>query len=154
MPQPAPTPPPRQRSRGREFLAEHPVQATTIAGAPALLVAVRLPSYRSLPLSCLDAVTLRIDGAEVAADRIEFLLDGHVHRLDALAGLPHLWWFVLDLAQLRVRLTEPAAASAVHLEAELVTVEPYISNGRFHFSYRSARTLAVVDGPREGIFRA
>lgn len=143
--------PPRQTDRGRAFLADHPVESITVDGGPACLVAVRLPSYRSLPLSCLEGISLSIDAVQIENDRIELLLDGQVYGLRKLASLPHLWWFILDVGQLCVRLSAPLDRSEVNVSGELVTVEPYISNGRFRFRYASERTLPVVEGSREGV---
>ncbi len=143
--------PPRQTDRGREFLADHPVESITVDGGPACLIAVRLPSYRSLPLSCLEGISVSINAVQIENDRIELLLDGQAYGLRELASLPHLWWFILDVGQLRVRLSAPLDRSGIIVSGELVTVEPYISNGRFHFRYSSERTLSVVDGSREGV---
>jgi hypothetical protein len=139
------SPPPRQTDRGRAFLADHPVQSITIGGAPGCRIAVRLPSYRSLPLSCLEKISVWIDGEGVEKGRMELVLDGHAYGVDELASLPHVWWFILDVGELRVRLPAPLDRSELSVRGELVTVEPYISNGRFHFTSSSERTLTVID---------
>lgn len=148
------TPPPRRTDRGREFLADNPVESVTFDDGPACLVSVRLPSYRSLPLSCLADVSLSIDGAPIAPGNVELLLQGHAYSLDELARLSHVWWFILDVAQLRVRLSEPLSEGDHTVRGQLVTVEPYISNGRFHFVSTSQRTLPVVAGRQQGVFNA
>ena len=76
---------------------------------------------------------------------MELVLDGHAYGLDELASLPHVWWFILDVGELRVRLPAPLDRSELSVRGELVTVEPYISNGRFHFTSSSERTLTVID---------
>lgn len=127
------------------------MESVTSGAAPECVIAVRLPSYRSLPLSCLEKISLWIDGERVEEGRMELVLEGHVYGLDEFASLPHLWWFILDVGKLRVRLPAPLA-SEVRLRGELVTVEPYISNGRFHFTSSSERTLTVVES-RAGVSR-
>jgi hypothetical protein len=127
------------------------VEKITVGGAPACLIAVRLPSYRSLPLSCLEEISLWVDGERVENDRVELLLDGHAYGLDELPTLSHLWWFILDVGHLRVKLPAPLDGADISVRGELITVEPYISNGRFHFTTSSERTLSVVEGRKEGV---
>lgn len=145
------TAPPRQAHRGREFVAAHPVEPVTRNGRPACYISVRLPSYRSLPLSCLEDIAVRIDGVDIDPGDIELVLDGVPHRLDELPRAPHLWWFILDAGRLRVMLAQPLTAETVRVEAHLQTVEPYISNGRFHFTSSSDRVLAVAPERVEGV---
>lgn len=143
--------PKRQTDRGRAFLADHPLEAITIDGAPGVLVSVRLTSYRSLPLSCLEKISLWINGDAINSAEIELILGGHAYALDELPAMSHLWWFILDVAHLRVRLSHPLSQGDAQLRGELVTVEPYVSNGRFHFVNTAERTLSVVAGREEGV---
>ena len=138
-------PPRRQTDRGRAFLADHPLTSIDIAGEPGCLVAVRLTSYRALPLSCLEKISLSIDETPIDPSRIELVLGEHAYTLDQLPTLSRVWWFILDVGHLRVRLDKPLALTSHRVRGELVTVEPYISNGRFHFTWTSERTLATVD---------
>ncbi len=143
--------PKRQMDRGRAFLADHPLEAITIDGVPGVLVSVRLTSYRSLPLSCLEKISLWINGIAINSADIELILGGCAYSLDELPSLTHLWWFILDMGYLRVRLSEPLGQRNAQIRGELVTVEPYVSNGRFHFVNTAERTLSVVAGRKEGI---
>ena len=145
--------PPRQTDRGRAFLSDHPVESTLVDGRPVLLVAVRLPSYRSLPLSCIDSVSLSIDGTPVDADRLELIVGGRAFPVNDLGTHSRVWWFVLEVAWLRCRLDRAPAGSEASVRGELVTVEPYISNGRFLFAYESERTLEVVAAHQDAVRR-
>ena len=139
-------PPPRcQTDRGRAFLSDHPLTAIDIAGEPGCLVAVRLTSYRSLPLSCIERLSLWIDDTSIDPSRIELVVGEHAYTLEQLPGLSRVWWFILDVGHLRVRLDKPLGPMSHKVRGELVTVEPYISNGRFHFTWTSERTLSTVD---------
>lgn len=140
MTSPAPR---RQVDRGRSLLADHLVRTFTFDGHPSCLIGVRLPSYRSLPLSCIDDIAVRLNGRQIDPDRIELILEGHTYRLDELPGLDRTWWFILEVGALRVRLDAPLG-DTVDVEARLVTVEPYISNGRFHFASAAHRELGVI----------
>lgn len=145
------SPPKRQIDRGRAFLADHPLESFSLDGAPGVLVSVRLTSYRSLPLSCLEKISLWINGEAIESDAIQLILEGHAYSLGQLPTLHHLWWFILDVGQLRVCLSEPLGPGDVQVRGELVTVEPYVSNGRFHFVSTSERMLSVVAGREEGV---
>ncbi|WP_173074931.1 C-glycoside deglycosidase beta subunit domain-containing protein [Phytohabitans rumicis] len=70
--------------------------------------ALRLTWYRALPLSCIERITVTIDGQQVEQDAVRFSL-GPVGPLPvaALAPLTDTWWYVLDSALLSV---ESAAA--------------------------------------------
>lgn len=143
LPSPAEThPPARQEDRGRAFIAGHPIRPLLVEGSPGYAVRVRLTSYRSLPLSCLEQITLAVDGVPVEADEIRFVLESHSYRLDELGRHSDVWWFILDQAELVVRPARPLAAGQHLVEGRLTTVEPYVSNGRFHFVSEAARTLS------------
>ena len=67
---------------------------------------IRLPWYRSLPLSTINIGELKVDGKLIAPDAIRFELNGKSYALDELGHHPEEWWFVLDSAHLRVSGTE------------------------------------------------
>ncbi|KAA9160686.1 hypothetical protein FPZ12_016170 [Amycolatopsis acidicola] len=135
--------PVRQTDRGRAFISGHPLTRTTLDGQPAVVVKVRLTSYRSLPLSCVERIALSIDGTEIPEDDLRFVLGASTFRLSDLAAQSTVWWFILDHAELVVRTPEPLSQGTHVIAGTLVTVEPYISNGRFHFHFTSTRELEV-----------
>jgi hypothetical protein len=65
-------------------------------------VQVRLNWYRSLPLSCVEKVTLALDGKLVDSEKIRFGINGHEYKLEELDDLVEEFWFVQDSAILRV----------------------------------------------------
>ncbi|HEY0188497.1 MAG TPA: DUF6379 domain-containing protein [Cellulomonas sp.] len=139
---------PRQENKGRAFLAGTPIRTTTVTGAPALVIDVRLTSYRALPLSCIDSIEVQIDGTRTDPDRLRLVVDGVPWALADLGRLSTVWWFVLDTAQLVVPVDALPAAGPHEVDGTLVTVEPYVSNGRFLFTSRSVRTLELdLDSP-------
>ena len=99
-------------------------------GVTELRVRVRLTSYRSLPLSCIREIRLAVDGAEIRAGRITFVLDGHRYRLDELGGRTDLWWYVLDEAELLVALDVPMQTGMHTLDGSLTTLVPFATGGR------------------------
>ncbi|MGY1602235.1 hypothetical protein [Geodermatophilus sp. SYSU D00815] len=85
-------------------------------------LALHLPWYRSLPLSCLESVEVRVDGAPVAVRQVA--TGGFAGPVAAAAG-SDAWWDLRDA--LDVVLDAPAATgdhSAV--EVDLAVRIPYI----------------------------
>lgn len=96
---------------------------------------VRLSWYRSLPLSCVTALELTVDGEPVRD------LRAGEHRVDELADRFDDWWFVLDPLTLRAaRTVRPGDRAAVELRLGLRI--PYIEIGPERF-------LEVVTDVRE-----
>lgn len=92
---------------------------------------VRLPWYRSLPLSCLDDATLSIDAERVPLDRISFRLYGTTYRFQELRQFPDVLWFVLDAAELLVDLPRPLADGSHSLSLSLFVRIPYHRGSNF-----------------------
>lgn len=63
---------------------------------------LQYPSYRGTYLSCIENLELRVDNQPVPAQQISFLLNGKQFLLSQLKELWSEYWFVLDLATLRV----------------------------------------------------
>jgi len=82
---------------------------------------VRLPWYRSLPLSVVEIASLVVDGDRVPADQVRLTLNQHSYRLEELGEHTGEVWFVLDSARLDV-----ARALDPHVDHEIsVTVNLY-----------------------------
>ncbi len=134
----------QQRGIQRSFLTDDDIRPAVWEGQSGFWVRVRLMSYRSLPLSCIEDIRLSVDGVPVAPERITFVLNGYGHRLVELGKLSRLWWFILDAADLFVASETPLAPGEHAVEGTLVTVEPYVTGGRFSFYYPSAKRLSVA----------
>lgn len=91
-----------------------------------LVLDVRLPWYRTLPLSVVEIAALDVDGQPVALDGARLELEGHSHALSSLPQLTTVQWFVQDSALLHVDLPgfDPAAAHEIALLIKLYP--PYI----------------------------
>ena len=76
-----------------------PADEATI-GAGRVALGVRLPWYRSLPLSVVEIGELVIDGKAVPTDRMRLTLDGKSYALDELPERTDHFWYVLDSARL------------------------------------------------------
>jgi hypothetical protein len=134
----------RTRGKDRSFISDEGFRNATYDGTEGFIVKVRLTSYRSLPLSCIAGIELSVDGEPVAPDTIRFLYNGYSHRLDELPGLHTVWWFILDYAELFVARPGGLAAGTHEVAGTLITVEPYITAGRFSF-FNSATKQLIVD---------
>lgn len=91
---------------------------------------VRLNWYRSLPLSCVDVNSIKLDGQPAQPDQIMFEINGHCYSLAELADRYEEFWFVQDLARLHVRQPRKLHAGETHkIEAEIALRFPYMPIG-------------------------
>jgi hypothetical protein len=93
-------------------------------------VDVHLPWYRSLPLSCLEDVTVTVDGETVVGEALTLRATGRDLRLVELADLVDEQWFVQDPLTLLVPVSGPrAAGDTADIRVALATRIPYIVIG-------------------------
>jgi uncharacterized protein DUF6379 len=95
-------------------------------GPKGLEVDVRLPWYRSLPLSVVEVAALRIDGHSVPLQDIRFEINEKSFRLEELPEQTGEFWFVLDRAVLRVPSGTAGAGPEHQVELRLHLYPPYI----------------------------
>ena len=129
---------------GRSFICDEELTVSTHDGEPGFLVRILLPSYRSLPLSCLERIELSVDGAPVDPKDITFILNGYSHKMDEMCGLSKLFWFILDKADLFIKRKKPLGSGKHELEGTMVMVEPYMTVGRFALFYTAKRQLSIA----------
>jgi len=94
---------------------------------------IRLNWYRSLPLSCVEAISLVIDRSAVAPERLKLRLNGFEAPVERLADASDVWWRVLDSAAL-IAEGEDLAAGPHDVELSLTLRIPYygpLPDGRF-----------------------
>lgn len=106
-------------------------------------LSVNLTSYRSLPLSCIEGVLLRVDGKEMDTSNIMLTLNGYSHKIAELVQLSRIWWFILDPATIFVPSANLLKPGNHQVDATLITVEPYVTAGRFSFYHPASCVLAV-----------
>lgn len=124
----------------REIIVDQRAAVGEFGGRRGLLLRIRLPSYRSLPLACIERLGVTIDGEVVDLSAGALQIEHGWHPLADLPTLIDTWWFILDLATLFVPAT--IAPGWHQVTVEIVRVEPYITAGRFSFT--SAGTAAVL----------
>lgn len=85
-----------------------------------LSVSVQIPWYRSLWLSAVDDVEVRVNGTAVDRDRIRFSLGGRDYRIEELPEQSETLWFLADRPDVLVELDEvPAAGAEITVEVVL-----------------------------------
>jgi hypothetical protein len=129
--------------KSRSLLREEPIRNVVRNGVSGYELSINLTSYRALPLSCIEGLLLKVDGKEVDASAVVLTLNGYSHKLAELASLSHVWWFILEPASLFVPSAAPLAPGSHQVDATLITVEPYVTAGRFSFYHPASRALAV-----------
>jgi methionine-rich copper-binding protein CopC len=144
IPQGQETPEEHSAMGGRSFISTENIRNVVRQGKSGYLIRVSLTSYRSLPLSCIEKIELNIDGVSVKPEDMRLILNGHSYKLDELGSLSYIWWFILDDADLFVASPQPLAAGEHRVEGQLVTVEPYVTGGRFSFFNTSKKYLTVA----------
>jgi hypothetical protein len=76
---------------------------------PGGVVEVRMPYYRGLTLSMVEAVDLVLDGTPVPASRTTFTVHGNTYTFDELPTTTHDRWEMGERAQLAFETDEPLA---------------------------------------------
>jgi hypothetical protein len=87
---------------------------------------IRLPWYRSLPLSTVNVAELKVDDQVIPASAITFEVNGKSFLLDDLKAHPEEWWFVLDSAYLHVSGTKLQPGTEHEVSATIGIKPPYI----------------------------
>ncbi len=93
-------------------------------------VGVRLNWYRSLPISCVEKVSLTLDGQPVDPGAICFEVNGKQFTLQEMEEGVEEFWFVQDTARVHVQDSGKIKPGEEHtIEAEIALRFPYIAVG-------------------------
>lgn len=93
----------------------------------ALLVPLRVPWYRSLPLSSLEHLAITVDGKVFADDELSLSVGGNERPFAVLKDHSYEFWFVQDTAWARVPALPARDTVLVRVEASFRI--PYILIG-------------------------
>ncbi|GAA5063832.1 hypothetical protein HNP84_008242 [Thermocatellispora tengchongensis] len=78
-------------------------------GRPGGRVEVRMPYYRGLALSMVEAVDLVLDGRPVPPERTTFTVHGNTYTFAELPAVTHDRWEMGERAELAFQTDEPLA---------------------------------------------
>lgn len=87
---------------------------------------VRLPWYRSLPVSVVEVGSLSVDGKAIPSSDIRFEVNGKSFELGELPAHPGEFWFVLDSSVLRVPALHVQPGTDHDVELQLNLYPPYV----------------------------
>jgi Domain of unknown function (DUF6379) len=122
--------------------ATHLLDAGTIEQRPeGVAFGVRLPWYRSLPLSVVDIVAVKIDGAPVSRERLRIEVNGRIYGAGDLAERIEEIWYVLDSALLHVDVGSLPPSTTHSVDLTLTLYPPYIPG--LPWVTRATRTFHV-----------
>ena len=109
------------------MLTEQVIEDRSLAALDdAFTFRLRMPWYRSLPLSSLEALDVTLDGEPRASDELRISLDGATYSLGDLPPLHDRWWYVADAAEVRVPCGARLAAGVHELDVTVALRIPYI----------------------------
>ena len=106
---------------------------------------VRLPWYRSIYLSCLNAIELSLDGRPQAVKDIAFRLYGTTYAFSDLVNHHSVLWFVLDQAEILVRQDSDPPGEQCEVALTLFFRVPYHRASTFRQISTCKRTLQVEE---------
>lgn len=91
-----------------------------------LVLDLRLPWYRSLPLSVVMPTQLLVDGEPVSLEGATVEYEGQRYTLAELPEQTRVFWFIQDSVLLHVPTAKPLPPGAHHVVVTLNLYPPYI----------------------------
>lgn len=104
-------------------------------GRPGGVVEVRMPYYRGLRLSMVEAVDLVLDGRPVPAERTTFTVHGNTYTFDEMPQVTHDRWEFGERAQLAFETDQPLAPGEYDIAVSVrlrLSYMPVPGGGRDH----------------------
>jgi hypothetical protein len=111
-----------------------------------IVLSVRMPWYRALPLSSVDDIEWTVDGERVPRESITWTTDGRTYALDELPPRHDEWWYVLDSAVLEGALPGVDGAREHDVSVTLALYIPYITTdfGVLKIEEKDSKTMPVA----------
>jgi uncharacterized protein DUF6379 len=106
---------------------------------------IRIPWYRSLPLSCVEGLEVTVDGATIAEDDVRIAFNGTTYGLAELSPLYDDWWQVTDPARVTVPRGGRSPGGSHEVDVTLALRIPYIveQERRLVMHERCVKTLTA-----------
>ena len=109
------------------MIEKHILTDTCLTATPdGMVMSIRLPWYRALPLSVISIDGLNFDGAPVDSAQISFELGGISLPLSSISSRTDLWWEVCEDARLHVRQVKSSPGQEHRIEFCATVRPPYI----------------------------
>jgi hypothetical protein len=102
------------------------VEGTLATSQTGFTLAIRLPWYRTLPLSVIDLPSITLDGVAVAASDVVLEVNGRKFDAAMLADAVDEWWYVLDRGTLHVSGVALQPGAQHELGVDVHFAPPYI----------------------------
>lgn len=96
------------------------------AGVSGATVGLRLPWYRSLPVSTVEVDAVKVDGETVPLEQVTFSVDGDTWPVDELKHRTDRSWDVVDTATLSLGGVELERNTTHDVEVTISVYPPYI----------------------------
>jgi len=94
-------------------------------GGSLVALPLRLPWYRSLPISCLDGIDISVDGVAVPEAAVTISVGDAEHAIVDTGDLSEVEWFVLDQAVARFPVPQTVAPGFHDVAVTLTVRIPY-----------------------------
>lgn len=91
-------------------------------------VAIRVPWYRSLPVSVVEVVEIEVNGVVVPLDDVQFCIEGEMIPLNELETHTEEVWYVLDDAYLIAPSITVSRGVEYQIAVTLAIYPPYIED--------------------------
>lgn len=101
-------------------------EGTLLVDEDSLSFDIRIPWYRSLPLSCVEGIEVRVDSTSVPAADTWIAFGDTTYGLGDLAPLYDDWWTVTDPARVRVQAPGGFGSGPFEIDVTLSIRIPYI----------------------------
>ncbi|WP_457253917.1 C-glycoside deglycosidase beta subunit domain-containing protein [Pedococcus sp. P5_B7] len=96
-----------------------------------LAISVQLPWYRSLWLSAVKDVAVRVDGQEVPREDLQFVLRDKAYRVEELPDQWDTLWFLQDRVDVVIPWEPTTGPFSLELTLELRLLYMQIAPGRY-----------------------
>jgi hypothetical protein len=104
------------------LIVEHGLKAT----ADGASLSIRLPWYRTLPLSVIDMPVIKIDGVAVGTNAVTLEVNGGIYNATSAREAIDVWWYVLDPGTLHIAGLTVESGKNHEITVEVSFAPPYI----------------------------
>jgi hypothetical protein len=110
-------------------------------------IKIGIPYYRSVPLSCIEEITLMVDNKEVDPNSITLELGGAEYSLSELSTRIDIWWGFQEKGYLVVRNEGGINQGKHEIKIHFIIRVPYLipTNGDFLPNYVVTNTVKYLE---------